>query len=69
PVRPPWNTDCEFCIQANSMFEEDRRGAEEYMLAHKKCVLCFVLVGESHYSEAVDRLGRCETCRERAVTA
>ena len=68
-MRAPWNTACEFCARANSVFEEDRRQAEEYIAEHEACVLCFVLVGDGHISGAVDSSGRCETCQDREVPA
>jgi len=49
------------------MFEEDRRDAEDYMLNHKKCALCYVLVGENHYSATVDERGGCGTCENMEV--
>ncbi|KKL10323.1 hypothetical protein LCGC14_2557020, partial [marine sediment metagenome] len=59
--------DCSFCIKGNLMFEEDRRDAEDYMLNHKKCALCYVLVGENHYSATVDERGGCGTCENMEV--
>jgi len=62
-VDTSFHPSCPHCLEARRLgTTNDKDAPARYMVSHKRCSACRILIGPSHYNKDVDDEGRCSAC-------